>query len=42
MTFSEKIDTSNVDYIFNTLAPAGEVVLGTSIDQEYKFYFIDD
>lgn len=41
-TFSEKIDTSNVDYIFNTLGPAGEVVLGTSINQEYKFYFIDD
>lgn len=42
MTFSEKIDTSNVDYIFNTLGPSGEVVLGTSIEEEYKFYFIDD
>ena len=41
MTFSEKIDTSNVDYIFTKLSQTGEVVLGTSIDEEYKFYFID-
>ena len=40
MTFSEKIDTSNVDYIFTKLSQTGEVVLGTSIDEEYKFYFI--
>ena len=42
MTFSEKIDTSNVEHIFNTLGPTGEVVLGTSINDEYKFYFIDN